>query len=106
MQAALIDPWRPRTCRSHIAHAAIQTLHLMSIQHAVCLLNQGCAPRKAPSPPVLGHHVYPFTHTTCFKVCRISVRSRWLAITSSMSLYAPGISSTTPLSLRQITPSV
>ena len=28
---------------------------------------------------------YPLTHTTCFKVCRISVRSRWLAITSSMS---------------------
>lgn len=24
---------------------------------------------------------YPFTHSTCFKVCTISVRSLWLAIT-------------------------
>ena len=29
---------------------------------------------------------YPFTHTTCFKVCITSTRSAWLAITVSMSL--------------------
>lgn len=32
------------------------------------------------------HRSYPFTHTTCFKVCTTSTRSLWFAITSSMSL--------------------
>ena len=43
---------------------------------------------------------------TCLSVWTGSTRSDWLAITSSMSLYAPGISSSTPLSLRQMTPFV
>ena len=29
---------------------------------------------------------YPFTHTTCFSVCTTSTRSRWAAMTASMSL--------------------
>src|SRR6185369_9615627 len=48
----------------------------------------------------------PLTHTTCRNVCTTSTRSLWFAITSSMGLYAPGISSTTPASLRHSTPAV
>src|SRR6185503_18950926 len=51
-------------------------------------------------------HRQPFTQRTCLSVCTTSTRSDWFAITSSMFLYAPGISSITPLSLRQITPAV
>ena len=49
---------------------------------------------------------YPFTQTTCFNSATISTRSDWLRITSSMFLYAPGISSITPVSLRHSTPLV
>src|SRR5690349_67783 len=51
-----------------------------------------------------GHRPQPFTQTICFSVCTTSTRSVWSAITRSMSLYAPGISSSTPLSLRHSTP--
>ncbi len=29
---------------------------------------------------------YPFTQTTCFRVCSVSVRSFWFSITASISL--------------------
>jgi hypothetical protein len=32
------------------------------------------------------HDHHPLTHSTCFKVCTTSTRSRWFSITSSMSL--------------------
>ena len=49
---------------------------------------------------------HPLTQMTCFSVCTTSTRSLWFAMTSSMSLYAPGISSMTPLSFRHSTPAV
>ena len=38
----------------------------------------------------------PLMHMICFSVCTTSTKSAWAAITASMSLYAPGISSSTP----------
>ena len=48
-------------------------------------------------------HDYPFTQTTCRKVCTTSTRSLCAAITASMSLYAIGVSSITPSSFRHST---
>jgi hypothetical protein len=42
------------------------------------------APKILPSG--VGRADQPFTHTTCFKVCTTSTRSRWFSITVSMSL--------------------
>ncbi len=37
---------------------------------------------KTPKTP----QTYPLTHTTCRSVCKTSTRSRWAAMTASMSL--------------------
>lgn len=55
---------------------------------------------EADSPPTL----QPFTQMTCFSFATTSTRSRCCCMTCSMGLYAPGISSTTPESLRHSTP--
>src|SRR5690606_24720541 len=49
---------------------------------------------------------YPFTHTTCRSSCTTSTRSRCASITLSIGLYAIGVSSITPASLRHSMPSV
>ena len=54
----------------------------------------------------VGETDYPFTQTTCRKVCAISTRSLCAFITSSMGLYAIGVSSITSSSFRHSMPSV
>ncbi len=50
--------------------------------------------------------IQPFTQMSCFSFATTSTRSRCWSITFSIGLYAPGISSTTPESLRHSTPRV
>src|SRR5262249_11205330 len=51
-------------------------------------------------------HAHPFTHTTCLSRATTSTRSAEFSMTSPIGLYAPGISSRTPVSFRHSTPSV
>jgi len=47
---------------------------------------QGERPGRHDCPEHEREPGYPFTHSTCLRVCSGSTRSAWLAITSSMSL--------------------
>src|SRR5699024_4989599 len=53
-----------------------------------------------------GRRGQPLTHRRVVRRATTSTRSDWAATTASRSLYAPGISSTTPSSLRHSTPAV
>ena len=63
-----------------------------------------CAP--SARNPVSNLACHPFTHNTCFNVWATSTKSLCAAITSSISLYAIGVSSMTSASLRHSTPCV
>src|SRR5512147_1380985 len=62
--------------------------------------------RARALPTELRRRYYPFTQRICLRVATISTRSDCACITRSMSLYADGISSITPSSLRHSTPVV
>src|SRR5207244_4797803 len=47
---------------------------------------QGERPGRHDCPEHEREPGYPFTHSTCLRLCSGSTRSAWLAITSSMSL--------------------
>ena len=58
------------------------------------LVRNTCPPHS-PCAPSISSMAYPFTHTTCLSVCTMSTRSACAAMTASMDLYAPGVSSST-----------